>query len=331
MLAAEAIIRQQRDHRLLLSSPPGCHHNRSSCYHPSATWREKVAQWYYDVVDRLGESRSLVYVAMNVLDRYCATYYHETSNNKVILDGRAYEIASMTSLFLAVRISGSSSSFRVQDLLSLSRRECSLSHQDVVSAGTAIVSALTWDHRVVTPSDFVAAFVEMLPRTSSTTRRQHASASSSSRVDAVLDSACYLAELAVCDGSLSGAKASDVALAAVLNAARAAGDLAHNSGGFCGFQVNEFAAAVRAATNGAANPESEQVLALRNRLHKLYSSSYDSQGAGSPHLVPDDDDDEEEMDREEEEVEEVAYRGGNFLSSPAVRSISEDCLRPSSE
>jgi len=279
MLAAEDLIRRQTDHQLLCTSSS----LSSSGCQPSIVWREKVAQWCYDVADRLGEGRSCVYVAMNVLDRYCA---HFVASERA-MDERTYEVASMTSLFLAIRISGSGN-LRIQDLLSMSRD--GITPQDIVLAGTHMIRVLTWNHRIVTPFDFVSTLLDNFPATSSSSSRE-----------TIHDSACYLIELAVCDSALSGAKASHVALAAVLNAMRAEF--------WC--HASEFATLASATTN--IDPESEVMTSLRNRLHRLYSLSYDNRSTTPPHIVPDD---------EDEELEVV----DSFRSSVAVRNISEGSM-----
>ena len=81
---------------------------------PNMIWREKVTQWCYDVVDHLNESRDLVFVAMNILDRYSALYMSSSTNE------RDYETAALTALFLAVRISGGRS-LDAPDLVRMSR------------------------------------------------------------------------------------------------------------------------------------------------------------------------------------------------------------------
>lgn len=263
MLEVEETFREQKDHKQLSLRPLRCS--------PNAVWREKVSQWCYDVADHLGESRSTVYVAMNILDRYCA-------NQKEDMNEQRYEISSMAAVFLAVRISGSGN-IRLQHLLEMSQGE--LTAQDIISTGTDMIKVLTWDHKVISPRDFVTAFLDLLPSTIG--------------YETLLDSACYLVELAVCDVVLSRCKASDVALAAVMNALVAV-------------QANEvdlFAETIKTSTS----LNIQDLEGFRNRLHRLYTMSFDSRRQDGPHLIGDD-----------EESPPV------FLSSVAIRSVSDTDL-----
>jgi len=252
MLGAEDKILEQIDHLRLASS---CCSDTS----PNVIWREKVAQWFYDVADHLGESRSIVYVAMNILDRYCVSF---ASKNEAPLDERQYEISSMTAMFLAARISGSGN-LRIPSLLRMSRG--GITTGDIVSTGSSMIKDLTWGHRILTPAEFVAAFAAMV------------SVEEEVRTN-LIESASYLVELAVCDRSLSRYKASELALSAVVNAMRAT---------VMGDQTTAFIKGIKTATN--LNPDSEETHLVRRRLHRIYTMSYDSRQTSMPHLIPEDD------------------------------------------
>jgi hypothetical protein len=248
MLAKEAAIRRQGDHVKLNDA------HAEVAGIPNLVWREKVAHWCYGVVDHLNESRSVVYVAMNILDRYCAV----SASDGCSMDERTYEMASMTAIFLAVRIAGSGN-LCLQELTSMSRGQVRV--RDIISTGTSMIKILTWEHRIVTPLDFVGVWLDLI---SEDLRSQH-----------VFDSACYLVEIAVCDSALSPSKASDVALAAVMN-----------SLGETPSDQENFAKAVKQATGIVF--DTSEFSSLRARLQGIYSQSADSSSKNDePHLIDD--------------------------------------------
>jgi len=291
MLAAEQVLLKRDDHALLASSS-----TQSSS--PNSVWREKVAQWCYDVCDRLGENRTCVYVAMNALDRYNAYF---VQSRKARMNERTYEVSSMTALFLAVRISGSTGrDFTIQDLLCMSRG--GVTSLDITTVGTDMIRVLDWDHRVVAPLDFVRAYLEFLPSP------PPAASSSVTRSDeSILNSASYLVELAVCDSLLASSKSSDIALAAVLNSMLAD----------AGPRTQDFVIAIRAVTD--TDPETAEITSLRRRLHRLYSFSVDNNAATSsaPAII--------EEDEGETTTMEICP---NIQSSAAVRTVSEGSICP---
>jgi hypothetical protein len=164
-----------------------------------AYWREKVAQWFYDVVDHLGECRSVVYLAMHILDRYSSYLAKKSPLNEEV-----YEVASMTALFLSIRIAGSGN-LQLPQLIPFSRGGITV--KDLMATGTEVIRVLNWDHRVVTPFDFLPVFLDIVPSLKDISKRRR-----------ILDRASYLAEISVWDVSLSMRKPSEVALSAILNA-----------------------------------------------------------------------------------------------------------------
>jgi Cyclin, N-terminal domain len=241
---------------------------------PNIVWREKVVQWCYDVIDHLEEERSVVYIAMNILDRYCATIAAD-------LDERTYELASLSSIFLAVRVAGSGE-LLLPELLSMSRT--GVSAQDVILTGTSIINELTWDQAVDTPIDYVMDYVQLLPGID---------CEDSARLkQVIIDTASYLTEIAVCDYLASQTDSASIAAAALLNALQAT---LQN-------EIPRFIKALQKTSKIDAN--SETIKALSMRLHALYKCSLenndvaddeeeeqDDEGSSSgPHLIEDDDD-----------------------------------------
>lgn len=161
----------------------------------SHVWRERVAQWCYDVVDHLRESRSTVYVAMNILDRFFVQCPQNTSD-------RRYEAAALTALFVAVRIRGSGN-LEVVDLVRMSRLGVTI--REIVEVGKDITRALSFEHRLLTPSDFLQQLIKHAPQNYDDTK-----------IAQVAETAGFYAELTTIDSFFAGLKASDIALASML-------------------------------------------------------------------------------------------------------------------
>jgi Cyclin, N-terminal domain len=59
------------------------------------TWREKICDWSYQVIDHFDFSREVVSVALHYLDRYLS---------KRQVNKKVFQLATMTSLFLAIKL-----------------------------------------------------------------------------------------------------------------------------------------------------------------------------------------------------------------------------------
>jgi hypothetical protein len=249
LLKREIAMRRLSDHVLLAESSDQCS--------PNTVWREKVAQWCFDVADHLSCSRSIVYVAMNALDRYCALV---ASEGQELMTESFYEIASLSAVFLAVRIAGLGC-FQIQEIVAMSRR--TLTKQNIMQMGTKMIKVLTWEHRVIPPRDFLCVYLSFLPPTIC--------------AESVMEESSYLTELAVCDAALSRVSASSIALASIMNTLRAT----------YGMAVQTFTDALRCSS--VLNPESPDILQLSQRLDRLYTMSYESRSEQSPHVIYEDD------------------------------------------
>ena len=59
------------------------------------SWREKICEWTYKIIDYFQYDRELAFICMNYLDRYAMT---RRVNTKI------YQLAAITSLFLTIKI-----------------------------------------------------------------------------------------------------------------------------------------------------------------------------------------------------------------------------------
>lgn len=164
-------------------------------------WRERVVEWYYQMTDSLGEKRSVVFVALSILDRFCIQRGVSDS-----LDRKAYELASMSAYLLAVRLTGSVR-LDVNDLLSMSR--FGLSKNDFHRMGKAMLQYMKSTFPLLAPYDFVRAL--LLLCTADVVAEEQ---------NMILTEAAYLCEVCVTDSSLTRTRPSLVAVAAIIKSLR---------------------------------------------------------------------------------------------------------------
>jgi hypothetical protein len=259
MLEGESRIRSCRDHVALSNTAFSSLHN--------STWRERVTQWCYDVADHLNESREVVYVAMNMLDRYIAVTSAGACSDKV-----AYELAAITALFLAIRVSGSNA-LEVSDLLQMSRAGVQV--KDIVSEGNAMLEALSWEHKLVTPIDFIKAML------STNVSMEHSKAVS------ILELSSYMVEISVCDQYFIGVQSSKVAFASMVNVL--------NRNELDGVTSSQVFQCIHEATG--MSPDSPEIKEIAARMKAVYCQSEESSNTNDngPHLISDFDDESSEV------------------------------------
>lgn len=288
---------QTSDHLAMLS--------KGICY-PNHLWREVVCKWMYDLVDNLGEARSVVHVAMNILDRFCAVEQAATrarsatqqAPTAVAMNEQRYECASMTAVFLAARVAGGNRSLKLTDLILMSRG--SVRVKDIVSMGKEMLRVLTWGARIITPVDFLRAMLPSLPASVD---------QNSARTRTLFESASFLAEISVCDIYLSQFPPSQIAFAAMLNAAQADDLLSQSETEiFCQSIMNIQSclpsssrlalsslntATVRARLESVYNRVEENPPADDASINGNNDIEHDDNSANTLHYISDDEDDDE--------------------------------------
>jgi Cyclin, N-terminal domain len=214
----------------------------------STLWREKVSLWCYDVIDHLKESRSIVYIAMNILDRFILLHSHFIAN-------RSYEAAALTSLFLAVSISGSHH-LEVQDLVRMSRLGVTI--REIIDMGKEMTFGLSFDRRILTPPDFLNPIFSCF---------LNSSPSKNIPFD-IEETALFYTELCIIDCFFSRVKPSDIALASILAATDWDPEIA--------------VASVKSRTNVCFNVDLHKLLSKRIKVLLKRSIS-----PHVPHFIPD--------------------------------------------
>lgn len=188
LLSEEAVFRAQNDQVAF---------EESTQIHQLSLWRDRVAQWYYNVADHMNVPREVVYLAMNFLDRSTAL---ESMNKPVTKD--EYELTSTTCIFLAMRVSSNRPDIKISDLLQASQSQLQVS--DIQAAGARLLKKLSLKTPMVNPSTFAKAYLHLL--------EQNTAPEGSF---SLLETSVYLIELSVCDHYLERVPASKLAFAAV--------------------------------------------------------------------------------------------------------------------
>jgi hypothetical protein len=173
-------------------------------------WRRKICQWGFRVIDHFRLDREVVCAGMNLFDRFLVRYNRgmiETSTGcncpSCRRDSRTYQLAAMTSLYLAIKMHTDTGSdeesarrkrFRLSSFVELSRGQ--FGQDDICTMELQILQTLQWKVHPVTPMTFVSYYLTLLPRRELMPRAARASYQLVQHV--LTELSRYLTELAVC-------------------------------------------------------------------------------------------------------------------------------------
>ncbi|GFH55695.1 hypothetical protein CTEN210_12171 [Chaetoceros tenuissimus] len=139
----------------------------SSIHNP--VWRQMVVEWCYHVVDHISADRELVYIAVNILDRFLSVHFRtlacnaknntKTDGRRYLTDKRDYETAVMTALLLTLKLQGITS-LSVENLVQMSSN--SVSSTDILEVGQDIIHSLKWNSQIPTAARFAHVYVQLL-------------------------------------------------------------------------------------------------------------------------------------------------------------------------
>jgi len=181
--------------------------------HVNESWRRKICEWSFEVVDHFGFDREVVSIALNYLDRVIA---HTTETTKACVPRKEFQLVAVTSLYLAIKLHGETDAvegaprkLRINAFVELSRGMFTIETLETMER--AILSNLEWHVNPPTTVCFVASLLRLLPE-SWDGQSLHASVASS-----IFEMARYLTELSVCVSSFSFQfKSSEISYAAIL-------------------------------------------------------------------------------------------------------------------
>lgn len=195
--------------------------SQSANEHVSESWRRKICEWSFEVVDHFGFDREVVSIALNYLDRAIA---HTTKTTKACVPRKEFQLVAVTSLYLAIKlhgetdaIEGAPKKLRINAFVELSRGMFSIETLETMER--SILSNLEWYVNPPTTVCFVASLLRLLPEAWDS-QPLHSSVAST-----IFEMARYLTELAVCVSSFTFQfKASEIAYSSILCAVDALRD-----------------------------------------------------------------------------------------------------------
>ncbi|GAX21525.1 hypothetical protein FisN_6Hh415 [Fistulifera solaris] len=161
----------------------------------NVTWREKICQWSYNVVDHFELSREVVAVSISIFDRFLAT-----QGNKC--NGALALLTSLTTLHIAIKLH-ENKKIKLTTLANLSRGQFGPEHIEEMER--RILNAVGWKVHPPTHYSFISDFLLLLPQEANPVVRKE-----------LFELSRYISELAVCDSFFVDVNNSTVAFAALL-------------------------------------------------------------------------------------------------------------------
>eukprot|EP00978_Attheya_sp_CCMP212_P038041 scaffold184770_cov58-Attheya_sp.AAC.2 len=255
-----AAMMEEHEARTILMRNSKKSSSRNNC---APIWREKVSQWFYDVVDHIDHDRSIVYIAMENLDRFLGL----DSSSRYAKNEKAYRTAALTALHLAFRMRD-----ETQTGAELFRKinTAGVRAEEVVQIEKAMVHSLpTTRPHISSPTHFAKALLEMLPESVPRSTRSK-----------ILEEATFLIEVSVCDSFFVRCSPSYITLASLIIS------IEDQKLGVTSTDLSLFYEGVKDLTGLYLSPE---VGALIPRLRELFSESAeacDQTPQATPHLIP---------------------------------------------
>lgn len=239
-IAVDGGLRRDQLDALMSMEPPfvvphiPCMAKAKQGHVPLESWRRKICQWAFRVIDHFRLDREVVTVGMNIFDRFLV--YHEQTQKeraKALSDCRCpcckrnadptfYQLAAMTSIFIAAKLASvqdnfdddtSQTHFKLTSFADLSRGLFKM--DDIYNMERTIYQTVSWKVMMPSPITFVSYLLALIPNLEDIT---YATTPNYDLVLNVLQELSrYLTEIATCLGSsCSSQRPSHVAFAAIL-------------------------------------------------------------------------------------------------------------------
>lgn len=206
--------------------------------------REQIAEWSFRVVDYFRIDREVVALSISFLDRFLATCR---------CDRTSFKLAATSTLNLAVKLLYPCKLGDLGILSDLSRGEFDMA--DVAEMESHILQSLSWQLHPPTPVAFASILLDFV--FSDPNKRI-----SGADLDDIYDVSSFFCDLAVCDYFFVPMKASNIAVAAILNALE----------GIFGPE-NGWQRDILKAARALGLSSHHDLSASRNRLWELYERS----------------------------------------------------------
>jgi len=191
MMNLESGVYRCDDYLEVLSCLSDGHKKSSNLEHH----RQRICAWMYQLLDSCNINREIVYYSMNFLDRFMSKIISgQEFTVEHFISGSQYELASLTVLYMAMKLNGCQSQpVRISRFVVLSRRK--FSANDICKMEMKILSTLSWQVHPPCPAEYVEKFVSLL-LASSIKSHIH---DFHHTLESIQDIAMFLSELSVCD------------------------------------------------------------------------------------------------------------------------------------
>lgn len=170
------------------------------------SWRERICEWLYNVIDHFNYSREIVCITMNYLDRYasicCSQQHKDYGANRITY--KLYQLIAVSSLNIVLKIHESKYN-HLPLLIELSRNF--FTNQHILAMELSILKGLSWKLSPPTPLSFMHHLIKLFPKENFLLQ---------GNIDALRGSAQFLVELSACDYFFVCVKPSSIAYASLL-------------------------------------------------------------------------------------------------------------------
>lgn len=166
----------------------------------SESWRRKLCEWCYEVVDHFSFDREVVAIALNYLDRVASEWSLRPS---FLITKRQYQLYAVTCLYMAIKlhgevdtIEGTRRKLKIDAFYELSRKQFEI--DTIEKTERHILSVLDWKVNPPTCLRFISTLLGLCPHWANPSDPKN-----SSVLGSIFDVARYLAELAVCQSDFA--------------------------------------------------------------------------------------------------------------------------------
>mmetsp|Transcript_15437 Transcript_15437/g.29113 ORF Transcript_15437/g.29113 Transcript_15437/m.29113 type:complete len:326 (-) Transcript_15437:168-1145(-) len=171
------------------------------------SWRERICEWLYNVIDHFNYSREIVCITMNYLDRYASMCSQEepqrNGHGANRMTYKLYQLIAVSSLNIVLKMHESKYN-HLPLLIELSRNF--FTHQHIIVMEMSILKGLSWKLSPPTPLSFMHHLIKLFPKEDLI----------QGNIDALKGSAQFLIELSSCDYFFVCVKPSSIAYASLL-------------------------------------------------------------------------------------------------------------------
>jgi len=120
--------------------------------------REKICEWMFYIIDKIGMQRETAIIAMNYLDRFMST--NTPRAKRARRNKREYHLVAFSCLYIAVKIS-EPIMISADAISELSNRKYST--EAILSCERRILTSLRWKLNGPTPFQFIDYMLQLLP------------------------------------------------------------------------------------------------------------------------------------------------------------------------